>query len=148
MILDAIVRYFNDNNCINNTKYKNCLYRYLKQESSYERIKDFLYTNPRMDRFLRRAQHFCFEINCQSEVEIIKTAIECLLDDLKNKMEETYSEAIEIRVVHYAPKDFHASTQEYVVANNDRDVFEYLANGYTYWNEMLGDSDEDKYRKY
>lgn len=51
----------------------------------------------------------------------------------------------EIRVVHYAPKDFHQSTQEYVVANNDRDVFEYLANGYACWNEMLGDSDEDEY---
>lgn len=50
-----------------------------------------------------------------------------------------------IKVTHYAPKDFHSSIQEYVIANNDREVFEYLAKGYACWNEMLGDSDEDEY---
>lgn len=50
-----------------------------------------------------------------------------------------------IKVTHYAPKDFHSSIQEYVIANNDREIFEYLAKGYAYWDEMLGDSDEDEY---
>ena len=50
-----------------------------------------------------------------------------------------------IKVTHYAPKDFHSSIQEYVIANNDREVFDYLAKGYACWNEMLGDSDECEY---
>lgn len=50
-----------------------------------------------------------------------------------------------IKVTHYAPKDFHSSIQEYVIANSDREVFEYLAKGYACWDEMLCDSDEDEY---
>lgn len=50
-----------------------------------------------------------------------------------------------IIVTHYAPKDWNNATHEYVVAKDDKTVFEYLANGYTYWCEMLGDSDEDEY---
>lgn len=76
-------RYFNDNNCIDKTKYIKCQYRYLKQSSSYEKIKKFLYTEPRMDRFLKRSQYICQEMNCQSEVEIIKTAVEYLLNELE-----------------------------------------------------------------
>ena len=45
----------------------------------------------------------------------------------------------EIRVTHYAPKDMHTATQEYVVAKDDREVFEYLAKGYAYWEEMITD---------
>lgn len=48
-----------------------------------------------------------------------------------------------IIVTHYAPKDSHSSIQEYVVAENDKEVFDYLANGYAYWNEILEDYDGD-----
>lgn len=51
----------------------------------------------------------------------------------------------EIKVTHFAPKDFHSSTQEYVVANDDKEVFEYLAKGYAHWEDMLDDCDEDDY---
>ncbi|MCC0684401.1 hypothetical protein [Clostridioides sp. ZZV14-6345] len=47
-----------------------------------------------------------------------------------------------IKVAHFAPKDLHSSIQEYVVANNDRDVFEYLANGYAYWKDIIESYDE------
>ena len=50
-----------------------------------------------------------------------------------------------IQVTHYAPKDSHTSIEEYVVAKSNKDVFDYLAAGYAYWEEMLGESDEDDY---
>lgn len=49
-----------------------------------------------------------------------------------------------IIVTHYAPKDWHSSIQEYVVAENDKEVFDYLASGYAYWNEILEDYDGDR----
>lgn len=42
-----------------------------------------------------------------------------------------------IKVTHYAPRDSHTSIQEFVVANNDKEVFEYLAKGYAYWEDIL-----------
>ena len=52
-----------------------------------------------------------------------------------------------IMVTHYAPKDFHSSIQEYVVATCDRDVFEYLASGYAYWEDILEYCDDEEYAR-
>lgn len=51
----------------------------------------------------------------------------------------------EINSTHYAPKDSHTSIQEYVVANNDRKVFEYLAKGYAYWEDMINEWEDSEY---
>ena len=48
-----------------------------------------------------------------------------------------------IIMTHYAPKDSASAVKEYVVANSDEEVFEYLANGYACWSDML----EDEYEK-
>lgn len=53
-----------------------------------------------------------------------------------------------IMVTHYAPKGFHNSIQEYVVATCNRDVFEYLGSGYAYWKEIVEDYDEDAMETY
>lgn len=50
----------------------------------------------------------------------------------------------EIGKTHYAPKDSEYGIQEYVVANNDDQVFKYLAEGYAYWNDILEYAEEDK----
>lgn len=53
-----------------------------------------------------------------------------------------------IKVTHYAPKDSHTAIQEYVVANNDNEVFKYLAKGYADWEgiiENYQDHDIDEY---
>lgn len=47
-----------------------------------------------------------------------------------------------IKVTHFAPKDMHNSIQEYVVSNNDREVFEYLANGYACWKNIIKNYNE------
>ncbi|MCC0678242.1 MULTISPECIES: hypothetical protein [unclassified Clostridioides] len=47
-----------------------------------------------------------------------------------------------IKVTHFAPKDMHNSIQEYVVSNNDREVFEYLANGYAHWKDIIENYNE------
>lgn len=53
----------------------------------------------------------------------------------------------EIKVTHYAPKGSHTSTQEYVVANSDEEVFKYLAKGYADWEELLNEDEEDEDEK-
>lgn len=52
-----------------------------------------------------------------------------------------------IWMTHYAPKDSESAIKEYVVSTKDRDVFEYLAHGYAYWEDMIDDYDEDEYWK-
>ena len=51
----------------------------------------------------------------------------------------------EITSTHLAPKDSHTAITEYLVANSDKDVFDYLSKGegseYTYWNDKI-DIDE------
>ena len=49
-----------------------------------------------------------------------------------------------IGITHYAPKDSKYAIKEYVVANNDEEVFNYLASGYAYWNDIL-EYAEDEY---
>ena len=49
----------------------------------------------------------------------------------------------EIGKTHYAPKDSEYGIQEYVVANNDKEVFDYLKTGYTYWEDIVECYDED-----
>lgn len=50
-----------------------------------------------------------------------------------------------IWMTHYAPKDRESAIKEYVVATKDRDVFEYLSYGYAYWEDMIGDYNEEQY---
>lgn len=51
----------------------------------------------------------------------------------------------EITSTHLAPKDRHTAIVKYLVATNDKDVFDYLSIGdgseYTYWNDKI-DIDE------
>lgn len=49
----------------------------------------------------------------------------------------------EIGKTHYAPKDSEYGIQEYVVANNNKEVFEYLKTGYAYWEDILECCEED-----
>ncbi len=57
-----------------------------------------------------------------------------------------------IKVTHFAPKDSHIAIHEYVVAEDDRQVFDYLDNGVGGWKKMMNDSidwdpdNEDSYR--
>lgn len=44
---------------------------------------------------------------------------------------------------HYAPKDSSRAIMEYVVAEKDRDVFEYLSHGYAYWEDILEYVEDD-----
>lgn len=44
-----------------------------------------------------------------------------------------------IDVKHYAPKDNHIAIQEYVIANNDKEVFDYMLNEYWDWKEWEQD---------
>lgn len=48
-----------------------------------------------------------------------------------------------IIMTHYAPKDRVSAIKEYIVATSDRDAFEYLANGYAYWKDILEDYDDN-----
>lgn len=50
-----------------------------------------------------------------------------------------------IEVTHYAPKGSHTSIEEYVVANSDREVFEYLAKGYAYWEDIIKCWEDEDY---
>lgn len=52
-----------------------------------------------------------------------------------------------IGVTHYAPRDSHASIQEYVVAHNDKEVFDYINGEYAWWDTIL-DCCEDDYESY
>lgn len=52
-----------------------------------------------------------------------------------------------VKVTHYAPKDSHTATQEYVVANNDKEVFDYIDREYAYWGTIL-DCWEDDFETY
>jgi hypothetical protein len=59
-----------------------------------------------------------------------------------------------IKVTHYAPKGSREAINEYVVAENNRQVFEYLAKGYARWECILEewedyyDSKEDAVEEY
>lgn len=39
-------------------------------------------------------------------------------------------------MTHFAPKDYESAIEEYIVANNDKEVFNYLAYGYAGWVEI------------
>ncbi|WP_252251242.1 hypothetical protein [Clostridium sp. VAP52] len=49
----------------------------------------------------------------------------------------------EIGKTHYAPKDSEYGIQEYVVANNDEEVFNYLKTGYAYWEDIVDCCESD-----
>ena len=49
----------------------------------------------------------------------------------------------EIGKTHYAPKDSEYGIQEYVVANNDKEVFNYLKTGYTCWEDIVNYCESD-----
>lgn len=44
-----------------------------------------------------------------------------------------------IDFTHYAPRGSDWGIKEYVLSENDRQVFEYLAKGYANWNDILSD---------
>ena len=46
-----------------------------------------------------------------------------------------------ILLTHYAPKDSETAIKEFIVAEDDKQVFEYLKNGYTYWSDIENDGD-------
>ena len=56
--------------------------------NEFERIKKYLYNEPRMKPFLDEAQKECTKINCQSYTAILELAIEKLLDAYEDKCEE------------------------------------------------------------
>ena len=49
-----------------------------------------------------------------------------------------------ILMTHAAPKDNKTAIKEYVLAKDDKQVFEYLKNnsGYTYWKDIERDEDD------
>lgn len=48
-----------------------------------------------------------------------------------------------ILMTHAAPKDHETAIKEYIIAKDDKEVFDYLKNksGYTYWDDL----EEDEY---
>jgi len=50
-----------------------------------------------------------------------------------------------IIMTHAAPKGYEEAIKEYIIANTDQEVFDYLKNesGYTYWDDV--ERDEDTY---
>lgn len=56
--------------------------------NEYNRIKEYLYNEPRMKPFLNEAKEECCRNNCQSYVVIIQIAIEKLLDSYEDKCDE------------------------------------------------------------
>lgn len=48
-----------------------------------------------------------------------------------------------INMTHAAPRGSETAIKEYVVANDDKEVFKYLkTSGYTYWDDIERDEDE------
>lgn len=49
-----------------------------------------------------------------------------------------------VKITHAAPKGYNEAIKEYLIANNEQEVFEYLKNnsGYTYWDDIERDEDE------
>jgi hypothetical protein len=44
----------------------------------------------------------------------------------------------QINVKHIAPKSSHTSIEEYILAENDSEVFDYISEEYTNWDELDG----------
>lgn len=56
--------------------------------NEYERIKNYIYNEPRMKPFLEQAEKECSESNCQSWLAILILAIEKLLDSYEDKCDD------------------------------------------------------------
>ena len=51
-----------------------------------------------------------------------------------------------IKVTHAAPKSYHTSIEEYIIAENNKQVFNYLLKSdYTYWEDYKYDEDYEDY---
>lgn len=71
--------------------------------NEYERIKNYIFNEPRLKPFLEQAEKECFESNCRSWVVILTLTIEKLLDAYEGKCDDL--KIVEEQIRNYLKKN-------------------------------------------